>query len=169
VSLSADWRGRDSRARIARPGPSHLPLSPTTHNPSWTVRRSCKNSIASTGLHPTFRANSVVYFTGRSMCDVCRIFGTMAWCGLLTIWTRYITASPFRIPLKPGWAPDHFDPAASASRKCLRQLGRICGTRAILSTLILTRSPQGVMITYTASRVRTKLRGWIPRTIQNGC
>ena len=73
---------------------------PSYRHPSCPhpIRRSCKNSIASTSLHPNSKANSVAYFTGRSMCNVCQTFRATTWCGLLTIWTRYVAASPFRAP-----------------------------------------------------------------------
>ena len=36
-----------------------------------------------------------MYFMGGNIANVYRIFKAMIWCGLLTIWIKYVTASPF--------------------------------------------------------------------------
>ena len=51
----------------------------------------------------------------------------------------YVALSPHS-PLKLGQAPDHLDPTSNASRKCLRELRRICSTRAILPSSYMLSS-----------------------------
>jgi hypothetical protein len=100
---------RDSRPQLS---PPHIPSYPprTVHCSSTTrysgeghsrcprpIPRPCNNSTASTGPHPGSTINSTTYFMGRSIRNACRTFNLAIWiwCGLSTIWTRYVTASRF--------------------------------------------------------------------------
>ena len=49
----------------------------------------------STDLRPNSPIGSMTHFTGRSMSDGCKTFRKMTWPGLLTIWIRHVTMSPF--------------------------------------------------------------------------
>ena len=88
-------------------------------------------------LHPNSRIVSMTHSTARSTNNVCKTSRRMTLSGSLNIWTRYVTASPFltgRSSTLALQALDSLDPLGSASRKCLRELGSICATHAILPT-----------------------------------
>ena len=88
-------------------------------------------------LHPNSRIVSTTHFTGKSMNNVCKTSGRTTLSGSLNIWTRYVTMSPFltgRSSTLALQALDSLDPLGPASRKCLRELGSICATHAILPT-----------------------------------
>ena len=75
----------------------HLTPSQRDSSCLQPVPRHYKDSIALTGLHPTFTTNSATCFMGGIIADVCQTFKPMTWCGLLIIWIRYVTALPFHI------------------------------------------------------------------------
>ena len=58
------------------------------------ILRSYSNSTASTDPYLSFTINSTIYFTERSMSSARGTFKAMIWYGWLTIWTRYVVASP---------------------------------------------------------------------------
>ena len=66
------------------------------HQQSPQRKHSCphtcfsNSSVSSTGLHPSSTIKSATYFTARGTGNVRRVFRAMIWCGLLTIWMRYV-------------------------------------------------------------------------------
>ena len=88
-------------------------------------------------LPPNSRIVSMMHSTARSTNNVCKTSRRMTLSGSLNIWTRYVTISPFltgRSSTLALQALDSLDPLGPASRKCLRELGSICATHAILPT-----------------------------------
>ena len=104
--------------------------------------------------------NSVRYFTGRNMSNVCRAFRTMKWSGLLIIWTGCVVMSPFptlrltqhrfslisilQVSLQ-GSAYGNSEAYAVPGKYSQHR------TRSRLTSSVLTptRSPLGVIATYT--------------------
>lgn len=81
---------------------SYLPHLPAPHKLAqgsliclYQVLQSYDDSITSTDLRQIFAINFTMYYTNKSMPSTRKALNRMIWRGLLTLWTKYVTMSPF--------------------------------------------------------------------------